>query len=433
MVDVIRIVLELSVIVPGLVLSYLPFNSCIKKEEKKLKNLYAILIASLIALSTFIAYYFKIPTSYLAFLSSIILFIFYSKTIAQPLLKKVSVALSVVALFALLKSLVRSINIFFIASEYLEESQVWLTLLSAISYNLVCFFFLLISHKVVKERVSQLIEDDNFAQTWYVFWILPLVFIILNLFTTPRYTSTLLVGRVKVGYLALNIALLLLLLLFYLLFFFMASNLNKNAKLEKEKKLLSIERNRYEELEHSIEEAKGASHDMRHHLMYVYELLERDKVEEAKEYLSKAVKRIPDVEKTFCSNMQIDSVIGYYYALMKSERVSLVTEINIPKELIVDETDVSLILSNLLEYALEKTKDIEESKKEVELTLYMPSKSVLLIQTKNAINDDFDIRSNKDDDIALESVKRLAEKNNGVFSYAYINSEFTSSVTLKVK
>ena len=138
MVDVIRIVLELSVIVPGLVLSYLPFNSCIKKEEKKLKVFYAILIASLIALSTFIAYYFKIPTSYLAFLSSVILFIFYSKTIAQPLLKKVSVALSVVALFALLKSLVRSINVFFINSEYLEESQVWLTLLAAIIYNLVC-------------------------------------------------------------------------------------------------------------------------------------------------------------------------------------------------------------------------------------------------------------------------------------------------------
>lgn len=433
MVDVIRIVLELSVIVPGLVLSYLPFNSCIKKEGNKLKIFHVLTIVGLIALSTFIAYSFRIPTSYLAFLSSIILFVFYSKTISQPLLKKVSVALSVVALFALLKSLVRSINILFINDEYYEESQVWLTLLSAIIYNLVCLFFLLISHKVVKERVSQLIEDENFAETWYVFWVLPLVFIILNLFTTPRYTSTLLVGRVKVGYLALNISLLLLLLLFYVLFFFMASNLNKNAKLEKEKKLLSIERNRYEELEHSIEEAKGASHDMRHHLMYVYELLERDKLKEAKEYLSKAVKRIPNVEKTFCSNMQIDSVIGYYYGLMKSEGVSLVTEINIPKELIIDETDVSLILSNLLEYALAKTKDIGESKKEVELTLYMPSKSVLLIQTKNTINDDFDLKFDKDNDIALESVKRLAEKNNGAFSYACINSEFASSVTLKAK
>ena len=194
---------------------------------------------------------------------------------------------------------------------------------------------------------------------------------------------------------------------------------------------MSIERNRYEELEHSIEEAKEASQDMRHHLMYVYELLERDKVEEAKEYLSKAVKRIPNVEKTFCTNMQIDSVIGYYYGLMKSEGVSLVTEINIPKELIIDETDVSLILSNLLEYALEKIKDIGDSKKKVELTLYMPSKSVLLIQTKNTVNDDFDFKSNNN--IALESVKRLAEKNNGVFSYAYINSEFSSSVTLKAK
>lgn len=42
-------------------------------------------------------------------------------------------------------------------------------------------------------------RDENFAQTWYVFWVLPLVFIALNLFMIPKYADTLYTGRVLQG------------------------------------------------------------------------------------------------------------------------------------------------------------------------------------------------------------------------------------------
>lgn len=54
--------------------------------------------------------------------------------------------------------------------------------------------------------VRAMVEDDNFAQTWYVFWVLPLGFILLNLFMIPRYQTTLQTGRVLQGYIVLSIA-----------------------------------------------------------------------------------------------------------------------------------------------------------------------------------------------------------------------------------
>ena len=56
--------------------------------------------------------------------------------------------------------------------------------------------------------VRRMVEDENFAQTWYVFWVLPLVFIALNLFMIPKYADTLYTGRVLQGYFVISIVLL---------------------------------------------------------------------------------------------------------------------------------------------------------------------------------------------------------------------------------
>lgn len=72
-----------------------------------------------------------------------------------------------------------------------------------------------------------LVMDENFAQTWYIFWILPLIFIGLNLFMVPKYSNTLYTGRVLQGYFVISLVLLLILLLFYTMFLLMAQSLNK--------------------------------------------------------------------------------------------------------------------------------------------------------------------------------------------------------------
>ena len=49
-------------------------------------------------------------------------------------------------------------------------------------YNAVCWVIVLAAYYPATHTVRAMVEDDNFAQTWYVFWVLPLAFILLNLF-----------------------------------------------------------------------------------------------------------------------------------------------------------------------------------------------------------------------------------------------------------
>ena len=67
---------------------------------------------------------------------------------------------------------------------------------TGIIYNIICILFLLAVWYPATHTVRIMIDDDNFAQIWYVFWILPLIFIRLNLFMVPKYDGTLYTGRI---------------------------------------------------------------------------------------------------------------------------------------------------------------------------------------------------------------------------------------------
>ena len=97
-----------------------------------------------------------------------------------------------------------------------------------------------------------MIDDENFARTWYIFWILPLTFIGLNLFMVPRYRNTLYTGRILHGYIVISLVLLAILVLFYAMFLLMADSLNRNARLQQENHFLSLQQARYDNLRAAI-------------------------------------------------------------------------------------------------------------------------------------------------------------------------------------
>ena len=50
----------------------------------------------------------------------------------------------------------------------------------------------------------------------------------------------------------------------------------------------------------------------------------------------------------FCENRAADSVVGYYCALAKREKIPFSVQLDLPECLPVDEINLCLVLSNLL-------------------------------------------------------------------------------------
>ena len=133
----------------------------------------------------------------------------------------------------------------------------------------------------------------------------------------------------------------------------MAISINRNVRLQQENQLLSMQQQRYESLKAAIEEARQARHDLRHQLCQLAALAEEGDLEKIKAYLSGAVSRIPSLEMHFCENRAADGVVGYYCALAKREQIPFSVQLDLPECLPVDEINLCLGRSNLLENALE--------------------------------------------------------------------------------
>ena len=435
--DVLRPILELTVVFPGLLLAYFPVRSYLKQSSAKLAVWEVPLLFGLCLGGGLFCYHFGLSTAFPLLLITIVTIFLYLKTLRLSLWKSGTIALAVCAVFACLNSLSRAVGTAIVIRMQLPPDKPWFCFGACIFYNAVCWLITAAAYYPATHAVRAMVEDDNFAQTWYVFWVLPLVFILLNLFITPRYQITLRTGRVLQVYIVMSIALLFLMFMFNAIFLLMANSLNKNARLQQENQFLSMQQQRYESLKTAIDEARQARHDMRYQLNQISALAETGDLDGLKAYLAKTVSRIPDLDMNFCENRAADSVVGHYCALAKREGIPFCAKLDLPQVLPVDEIDLCLVLSNLLENAFEASLRTAPARRRIELTAYLHGNSLALIQVENTYDgvirekDGVFLSSKrKGDGVGLQSVRHIAEKSGGVSTVTYQDGLFCAKVML---
>ena len=435
--DILRPILELTVVFPGLLLAYFPVRSYLKRSPKRLAAWAVPLLLGLCLGGGLLCYRFGCPTALPLLLITLAAIFLYFKTLRISPWKSGTIALTVCAVFACLNSLSRAIGTAITLRQQLPPEGPWFCFAACIFYNAVCWLITAAAYYPATHGVRMMVEDDHFAQTWYVFWVLPVVFILLNLFMIPRYPTTLQTGRVLQVYIGMSIALLFLMLFFNAIFLLMAISINRNVRLQQENQFLSMQQQRYENLKAAIEETRQARHDLRHQLCQLSALAEEGDLEKIKTYLASAVSRIPSLEMHFCENQAADSVVGHYCALAKRENIPYSVQIDLPERLPVDEVELCLVLSNLLENALEASLRTAPARRKIKLTAYLHGGSLALIQVENTYDGVirekdgvFQSSKRKEDGVGLQSVRHIAEKSGGVSTVTYQDGLFCAKVML---
>ncbi|MGO4947571.1 GHKL domain-containing protein [Blautia sp. Sow4_E7] len=434
-----RPILELTVMISGILLAYLPVQTYLKQEPWKLAAWLAPLLTGTCILEGALCYFLNISTGLVLFLTLPVLMVIYHKTLRISIWKSASIFLAVCAVFACVNSLSRAVNAIVAAQLGLPETELWFHTSAGIFYNGICLLFVIAAWYPASHAARTMIEDENFAQTWYIFWILPLIFIGLNLFMIPRYKGTLYTGRILQGYIVISLVLLVILVLFYAMFLLMANSLNKNARLQQENHLLSLQQTRYENLCTAIEAARQARHDIRHHFLQLSSLAEKGDLEKIKEYLSIASSKIPDQNLHFCENQAADSVISHYAALARRTEIPFHVKADLPARVPVDEIDMCLVLSNLLENAIEASLKTAPSRRKINAEIYLHHERLLLIQVENTFdgkiqkkNHIFQSSKRAGNGVGIQSIRHIAEKNGGDCNFTYENGIFTAKIMLRV-
>lgn len=196
-------------------------------------------------------------------------------------------------------------------------------------------------------------------------------------------------------------------------------------------------------MEASAESARRFRHDTRNHLFTIAEIIKRGNAEQAENYIYSIVdeKLYSDTTFSDTGNIAIDSVINYKLNEAINKDIRIHADISVPNNLLLDATDITTVVGNLIDNAIEASCVLEKSERELFVSIFY-EKGRLFIEIKNTFNGDLIEKegrpvTNKIDrynhGYGLKNVERAMEKYDGYVDWSHADGWFTVTVMMYVK
>lgn len=305
-----------------------------------------------------------------------------------------------------------------------------------ISYTLVIFpFFLLLCRYFVRPAYSAMTVSP---QSLLLFGSLPVAYYFFD-YATVVYSDAL-----SMGTQALNEFLPTAIIIFYVMFLaayhkqmqIRADADLQRSMLEAELKQAEIE---VESLRSMETQVAVYQHDMRHHMTAIDGFLAADQPQRAREYIQKVQTDVNAIApKRFCDNELVNLLCSSFAHKANAAGIRLTVDAKLPKTLSLPDTELCSLLSNGLENALHAVSVPEETNQWVELYCGIRLNK-LLIEIKNpysgqiTMQEGLPVSSRDGHGYGCLSIRSIAERHQGLFSFEPQNGVFTLRVILPLK
>ena len=211
---------------------------------------------------------------------------------------------------------------------------------------------------------------------------------------------------------------------------------------QERQRFLEIQRLQYDKIAGEMEKTNRLRHDLRHHLNALGALNAQGKQEEITEYLKQYVAVYDQLSKQdFSGDPVVDSVLEYYMALAREANVLVKCQISLSGSTGVEPADMTVLLGNCLENALEALRRLPEGQRRLSIEI-MPVKPMIVLRIQNTCGQTHpsgkpagwkDFASGRGagrQGVGLRSVTAIAEKYDGSAQFQCKDGLFTTRVIL---
>lgn len=176
-------------------------------------------------------------------------------------------------------------------------------------------------------------------------------------------------------------------------------------------------------------------HDMKHHIREINDLLIKDRVQQAKDYLQQMSDEIISAQNIYnTGNEAFDGILNFYAEKYMNKGLELVVSVVIPENLKINIYDVNIILGNLLDNALENAIDNSKVSLNIKYTAGMIHISMSNLYDGGIKKEDGHIISKKGDKdnhgYGLNNIKRIVDKYDGSMIEEYENGQFEIAIII---
>ncbi len=306
--------------------------------------------------------------------------------------------------------------------------------------NSLCILFweipiFLIFIRYAKQVIFPTMETSREEEMWDYLWTVPTTFFVIwNVYLArfpyyaaaslqERFTSLIMIIVISGGS-----------FIIYHVTFLLVNEKIKNENISAQ----------YSRLNSKIDEARKARHDMRHHLLLIDTYLQDGKLEELKEYLAQYRNSLPMEEALiFCENYVVNAILTYTKQQANMIDAECKIRVNYPMELPISDQDLTIILGNLLENALDACRRDKQQQPDFQTKIEIMgdySRNMFLFRVKNTAlhmakkNKDNDFISSKREGnkvgVGIRSVQSIVKKNEGEIEIQQENGYFMTSVAI---
>lgn len=276
----------------------------------------------------------------------------------------------------------------------------------------------------VRRYFIPMLSNPHIGNEWYYYWIVPFVFYIIWQYQINGGTRTGLENIQDPN----NVIFLFIInfgaLLIYYIMLKLDGQLAKNLEMEEQQHYRDLVYVEYQSLQERIEETRRMRHDLRHHIHTVNYYLAQKEYDKLQEYVNSFSDSVPDGDRIrFCENRMISSILFYFASQAKENNIDFQVQVSISEDMYMKEHDISVLLGNLLENAIDACAAQESEDRRIIVKAKGDSHSLIFTIDNTFENE---IKKNKKGEfittkpsgngIGINSARKIVERYNGFFS-----------------
>lgn len=400
---------------------------------------FLFIINFVIFLFGYVIYKFFIEgTKFSQYMPTILGFIF---AIYFILAFKESISKKIFTMFSirLFSTIILALSGYIMSLFFIEDINIY-KYFSIVLRNFIQLMFVPIIYLFFKDRYKKMLEIINNKFTNIITFYSIIIFLFLgNYFEFDPYNS------IQSNEFSSNLLLLFIIVLSYIIIFMAISYVNRNIELEYKFKIvgteLELQKQNYKTLNKSIQSYYAFKHDIRHHILAMKSMIDAKNYIAASEYFEEFNENeINENIDVLCKNFTVDSILKYYMSMGINNNIDFKVTANIPEDINIDNLELSVVMGNCVENAIEACNNIfDNSKKYINIKAEIKGFQ-LVVKIVNSFNgyileENKVIKTSKSGQghgIGLSNVRSIVEKYNGFFNVKHNNNEFEVNIVMNI-
>lgn len=289
----------------------------------------------------------------------------------------------------------------------------------------------------MKTVFTPAVEKEPSGFEWRYLWLIPTTFYIIWYFAIYSVVSR---SALEIALRPKNTLFLFIINVGAILIYYVVTRLimeqNTTLELKEKNHQLSMQAVQYENLQEKITDARRAKHDVRHHITLMQEYLASGELDALREYLSSYNDSLPDDSLVrFCENAAANAVLLYFAQQAKDNDIDYIVKADIPSDIFVSDTDLSVLFGNLIENALDACREETSDDRKIVICARQTG-NALCITIDNTFtgtlrcttDNEFLSTKHKGLGLGTQSVKSIAEQYGCICRFEVKDGMFCASV-----